>query len=117
MATFHLIEPYKDYSGKTCSHSNIINMLGHTGVRRGKQWTSQICNPRDLKTKPLTNLESDARDRFKAVRLAVKGIKTDNTKYTQAVAAFALVRDQYKSFDSYLWDVEGQKYDEAQLEN
>ena len=114
MAKFHLIEPYKDYSGKTCSHSNIINCLGRTGVRRDKQWTTQICHPRDLKTSPLTQDEANARNRFKAVRLMVKAVKQDGTKYLAAANAYQLVKNQYKSFDAYLWKTEGDKYDAEQ---
>ena len=116
MATFHLIEPYKDYSGKTCKHSNIINVLGQSGVRRGKQWTTQICNPRDPKTNPLSTAERAARTRFKEVHAAVLGVYGNDTKYQAAVAAFAPVRNQYKSFDSYLWKTEGDKWDEAQTD-
>ena len=112
MATFHLIEPYKDYSGKTCSHSNIINVLGRSGVRRGKQWTTQLCNPRDLTTNPLTADEQRIRTRFKAVRAAVQAVKEDDDDYIEAVQAFQAVKNQYKSFDSYLWKVEGDKWDE-----
>ena len=114
MARFTLIEPYKDYSGKTCSHSNIINVLGRTGVRYGKQWTTQVCKPRNLNEKPLSSSETYARLRFKAVRLAVKGVKTNDTKLQQAMTAFAPVQNQYKSFDAYLWKVVGDKYDEEQ---
>ena len=114
MATFHLIEPYKDYSGKTCKHSNIINCLGRTGVRRGKQWTTAICHERDYKTNPITSLESAARARFKAVRLAVKTVKGNSTKFQEAAVAFQAVKNQYGSFDQYLWKVEGDKYDAAQ---
>ena len=116
MATFHLIEPYKDYSGKTCSHSNIINCLGHTGVRRDKQWTTQICHPRDYSTNPLTASETMIRTRFAAVRAAVQTIKTNDTKYQQAMTAYAAVRNQYKSFDSYLWKTEMAKWDEENAE-
>ena len=114
MATFHLIEPYKDYSGKTCSHSYIINVLGKTGVRYGKQWTTQVCKPRNLAEKPLSVHETQARARFKAVREAVQVVKNNDTKLQQAMTAFASVQNQYKSFDAYLWKVEGDKYDEAQ---
>ena len=114
MATFHLIEPYKDYSGKTCKHSNIIKCLGRTGVRRDKQWTTQVCHPRNLKDKPLSTDETNARNRFKTVRLAVKALKADSQKYMQAAAAFQEVKNQYKSFDAYLWEIEGDKYDAAQ---
>ena len=114
MAHFTLIEPYKDYSGKTCSHSNIINVLGQTGVRRGKQWTTAICNPRNLKDKPLSTLEANARRRFKAVRLAVKAVKNDAEDFQEAAVAYQAVKNQYKSFDAYLWKVEGDKYDAAQ---
>ena len=111
MATFHLIEPYKDYSGKTCKHSNIINCLGHKGVRRDKQWTTQICHPR---TSSPSNVELAARERFKAVRLMVKAVMDDGQKYLQAANAFQGVKNQYKSFESYLWATEGAKYDAAQ---
>ena len=114
MATFHLIEPYKDYSGKTCKHSNIINCLGKTGVRRGKQWTTQRCHTRDLTTNPLSGAESAARARFKVVRGMVDAIKNDGQKYIQASNAFQAVKNQYKSFDAYLWKTEGAKYDAEQ---
>ena len=112
MATFHLIEPYADMSGKICSHSRIINVLGRKGVRRGKQWTNVICNPRDLTDRPYTSNEQTAHERFKDVRLVIKGIKTNPTKLANAYEAYAVVRDNYKSFDSFLWKTEMQAWDE-----
>lgn len=110
MATFHLIEPYADMSGKICSHSRIINVLGRKGVRKGKQWTNVICNPRDLSERPYTADETKVQTRFKAVRLAVQATKVNPTKLAQAYEAYAMVRDNYKSFDSYLWKVETAKW-------
>ena len=103
MATFHLIEPYADMSGKICSHSRIINVLGRKGVRKGKQWTNVICNPRDLTEKPYSDDETKVQERFKDVRLAIKVIKTNPTTLANKYTAYASVRDNYKSFDSYLW--------------
>ncbi len=111
MATFHLIEPYADMSGKICSHSRIINVLGRKGVRKGNQWTSVICNPRDYDEHPKTALETKSQTRFKAVRLAVKAIKTDPDDLAEAYEAYAAVRDNYKSFNSYLWKTEIAKWD------
>ena len=111
MATFHLIEPYADMSGKICSHSRIINVLGRKGVRKGKQWTNVICNPRDYTEHPLSADETKSQTRFKAVRLTIKGIKTDPTKLANAYEAYAPVRDNYKSFNSYLWKTEIAKWD------
>ena len=111
MATFHLIEPYADMSGKICSHSRIINVLGRKGVRKGKQWTNVICNPRDLSERPYSADETKVQTRFKAVRLAVQATKVNPTKLAQAYEAYAMVRDNYKSFDSYLWKVETAKWD------
>ena len=116
MATFHLIEPYKDYSGKTCSHSEIINCLGHKGVRRDKQWTTRLCKPRDLSVKPLSVSEINARERFAAVRAEVQTTLGNPTKYDQAFTAFNAAggTKAYKSFASYLWQIKGAAYDEAQ---
>ena len=110
MATFHLIEPYADMSGKICSHSRIINVLGRKGVRRGKQWTNVICNSRDLSEKPYSADENKVYERFKDVRLAIKAIKLDPEDLAEAYEAYAAVRDNYKSFDSYLWKLEIQKW-------
>ena len=93
-------------SGKICSHSRIINVLGRKGVRRGNQWTSVICNPRNYDEHPKTFLETNAQQRFKDVRLAVKAIKANPTKLSEAYDAYREVRDDYKSFDSYLWKTE-----------
>ena len=111
MATFHLIEPYADMSGKICSHSRIINVLGRKGVRRGKQWTNVICNPRDLSEHPYSANEQTAKERFKAVRLAIKAIKVNPTTLAQKYDAYKLVRDSYKSFDSFLWKTECDNWD------
>ena len=111
MATFHLIEPYADMSGKICSHSRIINVLGRKGVRKGKQWTNVICNPRDLSERPYTADETKVQTRFKDVRLAIKVIKTNPTTLAQKYEAYATVRDNYKSFDSYLWKTQIQAWD------
>ena len=111
MATFHLIEPYADMSGKICSHSRIINVLGRKGVRRGKQWTNVICNPRDYEEHPKTADETKAQTRFKEVRLLVKAIKTDPEDLADAYEAYRNVRDNYKSFDSYLWKTECAAWD------
>ena len=117
MATFHLIEPYADMSGKICSHSRIINVLGRKGVRRGKQWTNVICNPRDLSERPYSADENIAHTRFKEVRLAVQTIKSNPTKLAQAYEDYAPVRDSYKSFDSYLWKVETVKWNTEYEQN
>ena len=110
MATFHLIEPYADMSGKICSHSRIINVLGRKGVRKGNQWTSVICKPRDYEEHPKTADETKAQERFADVRLEVKAIKTNPTKLANAYEAYAAVRDNYKSFTSYLWKTECAKW-------
>ena len=112
MATFHLIEPYADMSGKICSHSRIINVLGRKGVRKGKQWTNVICNPRDLSERPYSADETKVQTRFKAVRLAVQATKVNPTKLANAYEDYAVVRDNYKSFDSFLWKTEMQAWDE-----
>ena len=117
MATFHLIEPYADMSGKICSHSRIINVLGRKGVRRGKQWTNVICNPRDLSEHPYTADETKVHTRFKEVRLAVQATKSNPTKLAQAYEDYAPVRDSYKSFDSYLWKVETVKWNTEYEQN
>ena len=104
-------DPVDTLSGQISKNRPTIYNLGHVGVRRGKQWTTQICNERDMKTNPLTDLETRTRRKFKEVRLAVKGIKTNDTKYAQAVLAYQSVKDQYKSFDSYLWKTEGAKWE------
>ena len=117
MATFHLIEPYADMSGKICSHSRIINVLGRKGVRRGKQWTNVICNPRDLSEHPYTANETKVQERFKDVRLAVQATKSNPTKLAQAYEDYAPVRDSYKSFDSYLWKVETVKWNTEYEQN
>ena len=117
MATFHLIEPYADMSGKICSHSRIINVLGRKGVRRGKQWTNVICNPRDLSERPYSADETKAHTRFKEVRLAVQATKSNPTKLAQAYEDYAPVRDSYKSFDSYLWKVETVKWNTEYEQN
>ena len=117
MATFHLIEPYADMSGKICSHSRIINVLGRKGVRRGKQWTNVICNPRDLSEHPYSADETKVHTRFKEVRLAVQATKSNPTKLAQAYEDYAPVRDSYKSFDSYLWKVETVKWNTEYEQN
>ena len=110
MATFHLIEPYADMSGKICSHSRIINVLGRKGVRKGKQWTNVICNPRDLEEHPYSANEQTAKERFKDVREAVQEIKTNPTKLANAYDGYKMVRDNYKSFTSYLWKTQMQAW-------
>ena len=105
-----LIEPFDQLSGKLCQHSDVIINLGRKGVRRGNMWTGKMCNPRDLSEKPYSADENIAHERFKDVRLAVKATKSNPTKLAQAYEAYAMVRDSYKSFDSYLWKVETQKW-------
>ena len=107
-------DPVDTLSGKISKNRPTIYNLGHVGVRRGKQWISWVGNPRNLNEKPLSVHETQARARFKAVREAVLVVKTNDTKLQQAMTAFASVQNQYKSFDAYLWKVEGDKYDEAQ---
>ena len=107
-------DPVDTLSGKISKNRPTIYNLGHVGIRRGKQWTSWVGNPRNLKDKPLSTDETNARNRFKTVRLAVKALKADSQKYMQAAAAFQEVKNQYKSFDAYLWEIEGDKYDAAQ---
>ena len=106
-----LMEPFDQLSGKVCQHSKFIINLGRKGVRKGKQWTNVICNPRDYEEHPKSALETKSQTRFKAVRLVIKGIKTDPTKLANAYEAYAPVRDNYKSFNSYLWKTEIAKWD------
>ncbi len=107
-------DPVDTLSGKISKNRPTIYNLGHVGIRRGKQWTSWLGKPRDLSVNPLSTLEANARNRFKAVRLAVRAVMENDTKYMQAVVAFQAVKNQYTSFQSYLWKIEGDKYDEAQ---
>ena len=105
-----LIEPFDQLSGKLCQHSDVIINLGRKGVRRGNMWTGKQCNPRDLTEHPYSANETKVKERFKDVRLAVKATKTNPTKLAQAYEAYAVVRDNYKSFDSYLWKLEIAKW-------
>lgn len=115
MAKVTFKDPVDTLSGKICQARPTIYCLGHVGVRRGKQWTTAICNPRDYREKPLSTMEANARNRFKAVRAAVRTIMENDTKYMQAAVAFQAVKNQYTSFASYLWKIEGDKYDAAQV--
>ena len=101
-----LIEPFEQLSGKVCTHSKFLINLGRKGVLKDKMWTGKQCNGRDLTEKPYSADENTAHERFKDVRLAVKAIKRNPTKLTQAYESYALVRDDYKSFTSYLWKTE-----------
>ena len=114
-----LIEPFEQLSGKLCQHSKLIINLGRKGVRRDNMWTGKQCNPRDLSEHPYSADETKVQTRFKAVRLAVQATKVNPTKLAQAYEAYAMVRDNYKSFDSYLWKVETAKWDteHAQIED
>lgn len=105
-----LMEPFEQLSGKVCTHSKFIINLGKKGVRKDNMWTGKQCNGRDYTEHPKTALETKAQERFTDVRLTVKGIKTNPTKLATAYEAYALVRDDYKSFDSYLWKTETAKW-------
>ena len=107
-------DPVDTLSGKISKNRPTIFHLGHVGVRRGKQWTSWVGNPRNLKDNPLSSREGAARARFKAVRAAVMAVKNDSEDFQEAAIAFQSVKAQYKSFDAYLWKIEGDKYDAAQ---
>ena len=107
-------DPVDTLSGQISKNRPTIYNLGHVGIRRGKHWTSWVGKPRDYRENPLTTLEANARQRFKAVRAAVRTIMENDTKYMQAVIAYQEVKNQYKSFGSYLWKIEGDKYDAAQ---
>ncbi len=106
-----LMEPFEQLSGKVCGHSKFIINLGKKGVSKDKMWTGKQCNSRDLTENPYSADETKAQTRFKAVRLAVKAIKTDPDDLAEAYMAYAPVRDNYKSFTSYLWKTEGAKWD------
>ena len=99
-------DPVDTISGRISKNRPTIFNLGHKGVRRGNQWTSWLGNPRDYDEHPKSALETKSQERFKAVRLAVKAIKTDPDELAEAYEAYAAVRDNYKSFTSYLWKTE-----------
>ena len=107
-----LMEPFEQLSGKVCQHSDFIINLGRKGVNKGQMWTGRQCNPRDLSEKPYTADEQKVQERFKDVRQTIKGIKVNPTKLANAYEAYAVVRDNYKSFDSYLWKTEIQAWNE-----
>ena len=106
-----VMEPFEQLSGKVCQHSDFIINLGRKGVNKGQMWTGRQCNPRDLSEKPYTADETKVQERFKDVRLAIKVIKTNPTTLAQKYEAYATVRDNYKSFDSYLWKTQIQAWD------
>ena len=103
-------DPVETISGRISKNRPTIFNLGHKGVRRGNQWTSWLGNPRDYTEHPKTALETNAQARFADVRLTIKGIKTSPTQLASAYEAYASVRDDYKSFDSYLWKTECAKW-------
>ena len=105
-----LMEPFDQLSGKVCQHSKFIINLGRKGVNKGNMWTGKQCNGRDYEEHPKTALETNAQERFADVRLTIKGIKTSPTQLASAYEAYASVRDDYKSFDSYLWKTECAKW-------
>ena len=106
-----LMEPFEQLSGKVCTHSKFIINLGKKGVLKEKMWTGKQCYGRDYEEHPKTALETKAQTRFKAVRLTVKAIKHDPDDLAEAYEAYAAVRDNYKSFNSYLWKTECTKWD------
>ncbi len=105
-----VMEPFEQLSGKVCQHSKFIINLGRKGDNKGQMWTGKQCNGRDYTEHPLSADETKSQTRFKAVRLAVKAIKADPEDLAEAYEAYALVRDNYKSFTSYLWKTECEKW-------
>ena len=106
-----VMEPFEQLSGKVCQHSKFIINLCRKGVNKGNMWTGKQCNGRDYDEHPKTFLETNAQQRFKDVRLAVKAIKANPTKLSEAYDGYRAVRDDYKSFDSYLWKTECAAWD------
>ena len=104
-------DPVDTISGRISKNRPTIFNLGHKGVRRGNQWTSWLGKTRDYEEHPKTTLETNAQQRFKDVRLAVKAIKANPTKLSEAYDDYREVRDDYKSFDSYLWKTECAAWD------
>ena len=103
-------DPVDTISGRISKNRPTIFNLGHKGVRRGNQWTSWLGKTRDYEEHPKTALETKSQERFAEVRLTIKGIKTSPTQLANAYEAYASVRDDYKSFDSYLWKTECAKW-------
>ncbi len=108
-----LMEPFEQLSGKVCEHSKFIINLGRKGVNKDQMWTGKQCNPRDYSTNPLTSLETRHQQRFKDVAGTIKTMKTDPTAIADAYDAYVLVRDNYKSFNSYLWKTKMAAWDLA----
>ncbi len=106
-------DPVDTISGRISKNRPTIFNLGHKGVRRGNQWTSWLGNPRDYSTNPLTSLETRHQLRFKDVAGTIKTMKTDPTAIADAYDAYVLVRDNYKSFSSYLWKTKMAAWDLA----
>ncbi|MBO4666397.1 MAG: hypothetical protein J5612_05940 [Paludibacteraceae bacterium] len=97
-----------------CSHMLLAN-------HRVAATTNPNCNrlfirkPIERST-PLTSRELDVRERFTAVRLAVRNRMVDPTKITADQIAFKNQKDDAngkKTMLSYLWKLEGETYDAA----
>ena len=110
-----LMEPFEQLSGKVCQHSKFLINLGRSGVNKDQMWTGKRCNGRDLSEHPYSTAETQAKTRFKAVRLAVREIVTDPNKLSDAYDEYKPVRDNYKSFQSFLWKTECAKWNEENL--
>ena len=89
------------------------------GTHRIAETTTEGCNRVYIrkkvkrKTQPSAN-EMAARNRFAAVRAAVKARKTNLTTLSTDQAAFIAQKDQAggkKTWNAYLWYVCGQEYD------
>ena len=69
MSKYNLEVPFTAFSGKVCKHSKII----FKKVRQ-TNFTSQICNPRDLTQKPYKPAEIATHDKFRRARAAVMAL-------------------------------------------
>lgn len=76
-------DPVKSLKGKICKHSETIYKEMY-----GTNFTTKICNPRDLKISPYTEKEVTVHNLFKQARAAADAIMADSEQKAEAIKRF-----------------------------
>lgn len=100
MAQVIFDDPVKSLKGKICKHKNTIYK-----EMRGTNFTSQICNPRDMSLLPYSDEELGRQDLFRQAQAAANAINSDPTQRKAAVRRFIEQRNNggmYKSLLGFL---------------
>lgn len=100
MSKVVFIDPIDHISGKICSHSDVI--FAHRSGSN-KNYTTRICNPRNLTNKPYSEDEQACKSLFATAAANTKEVMTNATKLATARAQFAANPGKYTTLRGFVF--------------